>query len=152
VPALLAAILDCSKHAPDEFITDVDLMVVYLEQIGIANEVPQFFGMDKFSLGRVLWRRHREALPGAVGGGGDNDAVAAPAAQEMEAERAGSGDGAAAAAARGGEAPDAGRAAAAAAKTDAVTAAAEGDDTGAAEHMAMFTLWVGGSLAVWRPV
>jgi hypothetical protein len=28
VPALLAAILECSKHAPDEFITDVDLMTV----------------------------------------------------------------------------------------------------------------------------
>ncbi|KAI8462602.1 MAG: hypothetical protein J3K34DRAFT_178484 [Monoraphidium minutum] len=32
IPALLAAILDCARHTPDEYISDVDLMTVYLEQ------------------------------------------------------------------------------------------------------------------------
>ncbi len=34
VPALLEAILDCAKHKPEEYITDVDLLTVYLEQVG----------------------------------------------------------------------------------------------------------------------
>jgi hypothetical protein len=45
IPALLSAILDCAKHAPREFISDVDLMTVYLEQIGIANEVGRWWGL-----------------------------------------------------------------------------------------------------------
>jgi hypothetical protein len=105
---------------------------VYLEQIGIANEVPQFFGIDKFSMGRVLWRRHREALPeppwplaassGTVGG---DVAALAPEVQEMQA--------------RGGK--DAGAAENGEAATEAAEAPARNDD-GVAEHTAMFTLWV----------
>jgi hypothetical protein len=63
VPALLDAILECAKHKPEEYISDIDLMTVYLEQIGIANEVLQFFGIHKFRLGRILWTRHRAVLP-----------------------------------------------------------------------------------------
>jgi hypothetical protein len=54
----------------------------------VANEVRQFFGIDKFRLGRVLWRRHRERLPagraaggaaaGSGGGGGCGEAAAVP--------------------------------------------------------------------------
>jgi hypothetical protein len=63
VPALLDAILECAKHKPEEYISDIDLMTVYLEQIGIANEVLQFFGIHKFRLGRILWTRHRAVMP-----------------------------------------------------------------------------------------
>ncbi len=63
VQPIRGAILACSKHEPHEYISDVDLMTVYLEQVGIANEVPQFFGLHKFRLGRILWSRHRATLP-----------------------------------------------------------------------------------------
>lgn len=34
---LLDAILECSQHGPDEYISDADLMTVYLEQVGGAG-------------------------------------------------------------------------------------------------------------------
>ncbi len=51
------------------------MLTVYLEQIGIANEVMQFFGLDKFRLGRILWARHRSHLPhpGAEGPEADEE-------------------------------------------------------------------------------
>lgn len=58
MPALQSAILECSKHAPHEFASDLDLMVVYLEQVGVRMEVFK----QNSRLGCVLtWARSLDA-------------------------------------------------------------------------------------------
>ena len=72
-----------------------------LPQIGIANEVAQFFGLNKFRLGRILWRRHREKLPSsclllgaAPSGSGAANGAAGAAEEDGASEGRGSGAGA----------------------------------------------------------
>jgi hypothetical protein len=157
VPALLAAVLEASKHTEDEYVSDADVYTVYAEQIGVANSVAQFFGIDKFTLGRVLWARHRLALPAAAESAGNDDAAGGDAAAGdvvsavvLPPAAAGGGGQAmkresqAGAAATGGG----GSNKATANAVDAASTDNDDDDTatGAAESAALFALWVGNGL------
>ncbi|KAL3151781.1 hypothetical protein ABBQ38_012755 [Trebouxia sp. C0009 RCD-2024] len=51
LPSLLHASVGLSEHGAKEFLSDSNMFVVYLEHMGIGNEVDSWFGMTKFRLG-----------------------------------------------------------------------------------------------------
>ncbi|KAL0026270.1 hypothetical protein WJX77_007445 [Trebouxia sp. C0004] len=58
--SLLHAAVGLSEHGPKEFLSDSNIMVVYLEHMGIGNETENWYGMTKFRLGRILWNRYQD--------------------------------------------------------------------------------------------
>jgi hypothetical protein len=142
------------------------------EPTHVSKQVAMFFGVDKFRLGRILWLRHRAALPvppaqlpqpqppprrGSSGGSsGSSSGASSESGDSSDSSSEGAVTAAVITAAPAEEAMDrAAGGAKAPARAPAAPSPANappvasgpggnkwGDDNGAAEHTTMFTLWV----------